>query len=228
MSGTYPEVDKSMLQSNILNLLQRPKTEELVHRYFNPKHEEPFAGSLFDTLGDNRPERFGIDDLLALNLLDEPVNAYQVKRITSGEFDNLLSEICDKSDVTALAGQHYEKAIELWEALRDVKGFGPTRISKLLARKRPKLLPIRDSVVNEILGITGFSWWRALSDSFRDSEITEVLRSFNPSANVKPSLLRVLDVAVWMHGSRSRAAKKVRLEFCVPDPSNRASRIRRN
>jgi hypothetical protein len=39
---------------------------------------------LFDTLGTNYPARFGTDDLLALNLLDEPVNAYQIECVMSG------------------------------------------------------------------------------------------------------------------------------------------------
>lgn len=217
MTVKHPEVDQDLLSNRILHVLERPKTKELVHRYFNPRFEEPFAGSLFDTLGENHPKQFGIDDLLSLNLLDEPVNAYQVKQITSGNFDKLLAEISSTADITQLNGQLYEKANELWESLTEVKGFGPTRVSKLLARKRPKLLPIRDSVVNELLGIKGLSWWRALSASFGHTNITALLDNIDPGAEHEPSALRILDVAIWMHGSRSRTARKVRREFGLPD-----------
>ena len=214
MAKTLGEINEAILTQRIHALLTRPKTQELIQRYFNPMGEEPFAGDLFDTLGENLPKTFGRDDLLSLNLLDEPVNAHQVKRVTSGEFDALLAEVCPTAHITNLSGATFGKATALWEALSDVKGFGPTRISKLLARKRPNLLPIRDSVVNRVLEIEGYSWWKALSQTMTEAEIVSLLTGLRPTANKQgPSLLRVLDVAIWMHGSNSRAARKVRREF---------------
>jgi len=218
MTDEIEEINETVLTQRIKALLERPKTKDLVQRYFNPHDKEPFAGNLFDTLGTNDPARFGTDDLLALNLLDEPVNAYQLKCVMSGAFDDMIRDIDQDSDIRALSGDTYKKANELWHALKEVHGFGPTRVSKLLARKRPKLLPIRDSIINEILGIKGYSWWTSLSKTMSQTDVIDLLEEFNPCPDDGgPTLLRVLDVAVWMHGSRAEAARQVRREFGLTD-----------
>jgi len=213
------EIGEKVLTPRIVQLLEHSSTKNLVHRYFNPQGDEPFAGTLFHTLGNNDPSHFGNDDLLSLNLLDEPVTARQIEKLTLGEFDILLQNLCELSDITDLDGEPYEPANKIWGALSEIYGFGPTRVAKLLARKRPKLIPIRDSIVNEQLQITGYSWWRSLAASMRDPRIKELLKDLSPAqdeCDVSP--LRVLDVAIWMHGSQSKAARSVRQELVGNEP----------
>jgi hypothetical protein len=45
----------------------------------------------------------------------------------------MIRDINQDSDIRALSGETYKKANELWYALKEVHGFGPTRVSKLLA-----------------------------------------------------------------------------------------------
>ena len=218
MPQMIPEITEEVLTPRVVELLKRKSTKELVHRYFNPHKNEPFSGDLFHTLPTNDFDCFGNDDLLSLNLLDEPVTAQQIKILTSGKFDDLLRNIDPNVDITELDGSPYEHAINLWIALREVHGFGPTRVSKLLARKRPKLLPIRDQIVNDQLQIKGYSWWKSLAGTMRNTSVKELLRELSPSkATQAPTPLRVLDVAIWMHGSRSSAAREVRRQFGVND-----------
>jgi len=215
-SKPIPDIDDGVLKQRIIELLNRPQVEKLVHRYFNPLRDEPFAGNLFHSLGENHPFRFSRDDLLSLNLLDEPVTARQVELVTSGKFDRLLHPLDPAFDIRMLEGDSYSSAIALWDALDEVPQFGPTRVSKLLARKRPNLLPIRDSVVNRVLGIDGYSWWRPLAQVMNQGSTSDLLRAMTPdSPHGRPTLLRVLDVAIWMYGSNAKAVRDIHLEFGI-------------
>ena len=56
-----------------------------------------------------------------------------------------------------------EQTSALWGVLRKIGGLGPTRTSKLIARKRPPLIPIYDSVVRgAVYGSTTRGYWTRL------------------------------------------------------------------
>jgi len=211
---TLPEITEMVLTPRITNLLSHHFTKKLVRRYFNPLDDEIFAGNTFQTLGINDPHRFGNDDLLSLNLLDESMTAPQIRELTSGRYDELLMHIDPNTDITHLDGDLYDHADQLYRALRRIHGLGPTRVSKLLARKRPELLPIRDSIVNEQLQISGFAWWKSLAATMRQKSVIELLdETTPPTEEGSPARLRVLDAAIWMHGSKSKAVRKVWMEL---------------
>jgi len=82
---------------------------------------------------------------------------------------------------------------------------------KLLARKRPRLIPIYDSVVKQAMGEPE-SWWRPLRAVLRDApDVVDRVEDLRPEA-VDVSTLRLLDVAIWMACSQSKNAKKARSE----------------
>jgi hypothetical protein len=95
-------------------------------------------------------------------------------------------------------------ANRLWDVLRQERdGVGPTRASKLLAAKRPRLLPIWDTFVEQATGMgTLGSWWKVqyvLNDDQR--LVWDWLRELRPLASNVPdsvSELRILDVLLWM------------------------------
>lgn len=214
----FPEITEKVLTPRIIDLLTHRLTRKLVNRYFNPQGHETFSGNYFHTLGINHPEKFSTDDLLSLNLLDESVSTPQIRELTSGQYDELLKQIDSKVDITQLDGDVYEHADRLYKALSEIYGFGPTRVSKLLARKRPDLLPIRDSIVNAKLQISGFSWWKSLASTMRQPSVRELLDELTPASDEDAaSLLRVLDVAIWMHGSRSEGVLKVWRELEIAE-----------
>lgn len=71
---------------------------------------------------------------------------------------------------------------------------------KLLARKRPHLIPIRDSVVETALlpGVDEWwrPWWATLSDR---PDLVVQLEELRAAAEAGDrSLLRLADIAVWM------------------------------
>lgn len=102
---------------------------------------------------------------------------------------------------------------ELWDLLRrdengKLWGMGATKVSKVLARKRPHLVPIQDRVVVAELDATDAGywtmWWKAMhlreNGKSLVADFAHELRDRVPEAG-KLSLLRTLDIAIWMHGT---------------------------
>lgn len=101
---------------------------------------------------------------------------------------------------------------ELWNLLRrDEEGnlwnMGATTVSKIMARKRPALVPIQDSVVMRELGSADSTywdqWWQAMHLNIDGRPVVagfaRQLRGSVPEA-AHLSLLRTLDIVIWMHG----------------------------
>lgn len=84
--------------------------------------------------------------------------------------------------------------------------MGATTTSKLLAAKRPHLVPVQDSVVTAALlgaGAKGFNWWALWRTRLQGPAGEELRRAACSLAEDVPEarqlfVLRVLDVVVWM------------------------------
>jgi hypothetical protein len=88
-----------------------------------------------------------------------------------------------------------------WHLLRDQPEVGWVIAGKLLARKRPRLLPVYDRVVRCAVGRAP-PFWFALHTALRedDAALHRQLLELRQAARVPEavSVLRVCDVAVWM------------------------------
>jgi len=96
-------------------------------------------------------------------------------------------------------------ASALWSEVRKVPGFGPTRTSKLLARKRPLLLPIFDSIVRDELGLeSSVGHWALMRDltTADDNALWARAERIRDVAGVSEDLspLRIIDIVLWRHG----------------------------
>jgi hypothetical protein len=80
--------------------------------------------------------------------------------------------------------------------------IGPITAGKLLACRRPDLLPVYDSRTKKILKRprTGNWWWHDLPDQFiNDPDLVRELQSVRDRAAAgRMPLLRVFDVMCWM------------------------------
>lgn len=205
--------DIRSLASAVRALLEDYRNPALLATYFADGSHSGFAGRLFDTYGNNPDDNFSGDDLLAASMLDVRFGPSALRRIVlDGDFRTALeklnvdypsSTIIDMADEDDL----FNRVDVLYRQLQDVAGVGPTRASKLLARKRPSLIPIGDSVILRAFGVTDNEhWWQSLGEALKRPEIATALAKLAaPLHDVEP--LRVLDVAAWMLHSRSRAAK---------------------
>lgn len=96
-----------------------------------------------------------------LNVRIEGYHALEILHYQAGTLNDLLSQIPhDVALQDARAAAHIAKrgpAWRLWDAICDIEprpesnGIGPVAAGKLLARKRPCLLPVYDSRINKIL-----------------------------------------------------------------------------
>ena len=94
-------------------------------------------------------------------------------------------------------------ADRLYDAVDTLDGVGRTRTTKLLARKRPRFVPIVDKIVKTALDLPHdwhFQWWR---DALADGNRRERIEALRPEG-VDVSSLRLIDVAIWMACSNSR------------------------
>lgn len=207
-------IDGADVGRRIDELLAEP-TRDLVREYFD--HEGPFAADTFETLGQNPPSDISNDDLLAVTTLDVQLTASALRQLLhkrSDEARRLLADIPGDVDLWEATDDALLAAAAFWEFLRSLPGVDWVIAGKLGARKRPRLIPVLDSVTMPMLGAPAGNAWamigRSLSDESRRERI-EGLRPADISSDV--SLIRLLDVALWMRGSESRNARNVRVRY---------------
>ncbi len=180
-----------------------------------------YSGSYFERLGGGggRPEtayQFTAEDLLAVSMLSVPVVRYYALHVLdfkARELSGLLARIpvdvtlADPEAGDLIAGDG--PAQKLWQVLRDIKPrprdrnrLGPVAAGKLLARKRPHLIPVYDSHVKEVLRrpANDGSWWRDLRcQLLKDEDLVRELESVRSRAGAGHlSLLRTFDIMCWM------------------------------
>lgn len=203
-------ISKNYLGQRIVEVVRAP-ADQLLVAYFD--QDGSFAGSTFDDLPDNPSDRFCASDLLAASLLDVRFGPQAVRRLLEtgpNTFSRLLADIPDDVDLWNATADDLSPAYELWSAVRRLPGVGRTKTSKLLARKRPRLIPIVDSVIRNALPL-GEDSWMSLRATLTDDHIRERIEDVRPPrATSTISTLRLLDAATWMRHSNSRAAKNAR------------------
>lgn len=187
-----------------------------LRRYFGiglPQGAGVFTGGRFEHLaggGDRRQvaNRFTAEDLIAVQTLSVTVPAPVALNLLEGPLGTQLSELLrdipsdtDLSDADASVVADGSPAHMAWCLLEDQYKVGWVIAGKLLARKRPRLLPVYDRVVRCALGHPP-SFWTELRTALHedDAALHHRLLGLRQSAGLPEtvSALRVADVAVWM------------------------------
>lgn len=180
-------------------LLVRADTAEMVSDYLNESSQ--FAAYSFDEVGTNRRDAITNDDVLAVSFLDAPIraSAYRLIVANSGVISQYLARIPAVLDLWHLkeGSTEHDNAVGLWRHLDAVPGMGPTRVSKLMARKRPRLIPILDERVREFFGHDTERFWMPLGHALKDENRRARIDALAPGARPL-SILRLLDIAIWM------------------------------
>ncbi|MCQ1999790.1 DUF6308 family protein [Arthrobacter zhaoxinii] len=208
----------------ILDAGRADAAADLLHRYYTQKLNSGHVrtGARFDTWagGGDSPgaaNRITADDLLALSLLGEDIKGpavvglLETKAPEIGELLELIPVTLELADVTGVEYVHVlgkeSPAWLLWDIFRGYRGgqwrMGATKTSKLLARKRPKLIPIWDPLVARSIGagtsLTQWEEWHALLTA-DDRHLVRHLAAVQDRAAlpVRVSTLRAMDVILWM------------------------------
>jgi hypothetical protein len=189
--------------------LTAPGLDRAVAAYFC---EPEFAGMTFSELGRNPPGEITADDLLAVSLLDITWRP-RVVRILLGsdrqQMSQLLTALPQDTDLWDLSDETLRRIDVLWDALTAIDGIGTASATKLLARKRPRLCPISDSVVIKAVDVPGRTW-DVLRCLLQDPAARAEVEALRPAVAAQATLLRILDVALWVSYSGSAAAQWVR------------------
>lgn len=189
----------------------------LLAAYYQPlTGKAGYTGGRFDAFDPSgtrsvSTSTFTADDLVAVSLLsvEVPARASVELLVTQRRrFEVLLESIGPDRDLAgeaSVAECQFQPAWDLWRALLALPGLGPTTVSKLMARKRPRLIPIFDSVINDtILGGRG-TLWSPLHAALlaEDRALQKRLLRVRATAGLDESIsaLRVFDVVAWMDGS---------------------------
>ena len=184
-------------------------------------HSGDYTGPAFDTYGVNDPNRITSDDLIAMAMLSIAVREGSTSslRPTSilllGSQENriadLLNAIPSDRELQTLAESEFDRWLgpgspgdSLYWLLRKDICIPRVAVYKLLARKRPMLMPIRDTVVEKALKQTAPAWWspwwKALSG---DPYLVRYLADVRAAVD-RPdlSLLRVADIIIWLRNRK--------------------------
>ncbi|MGF7124790.1 DUF6308 family protein [Rhodococcus sp. TAF43] len=149
---------------------------------------------------------FTADDLVAVTLLSvavSPDGADIILRERRDEFAELLREVGPDRDLVDEADEMTPEspAWRLETALWTVPSVGRTVASKLIARKRPRLYPIYDRVVGEVLD-TKKAHLNPVRQALRDNdrELHNRLVALRERAELPAAVpaIRILDVLAWM------------------------------
>ncbi len=151
---------------------------------------------------------FTSDDCMAGTLLSVSIPgpaAHTLLVRDRKRFSALLANVGPDRDLATGEGpitEDWPGSVLYW-AVRELHGVGRTKASKLLARKRPALIPIWDSVIG---GVTqaGDSFWEPLRQELRadDAALHRRLLRLRDRAGLSPAVtaLRVFDVVCWLEG----------------------------
>jgi Family of unknown function (DUF6308) len=187
-------------------------------KYFGREpYKEAFTGASFDGLGgggdrDEVRDVVTAEDLVAVSMLsiNFPARAaLQILGPDSQEISNLLRQVPTELDLVDVDPDQLNNswpAWQLWSLLMKVPGVGWVTANKLVARKRPRLLPVYDAVVRKQLGAPK-NYWQALNHDLRadDKGLHRQLLRIRQDAGIGNdiSALRVFDIVTWMIGRHS-------------------------
>ncbi|MER5336784.1 DUF6308 family protein [Micromonospora sp. NPDC002717] len=209
-----PQSERSMSRSEIRALLDDSRSAVDLQRYFHAAGPSAFTGGQFERLGGggDRPECRDVvtaEDLIAVELLSVRVPPSTALELLQGRLgEDVSAELAQiptsvrlgSADAVPLMdkGGHADCA---WRLLRKADGIGWVVAGKVLARKRPRLVPVYDEVVSCAFR-TGKGFWCWLHERLREEDhaLEQQLVDLGVRAGVPSEVtpLRVLDVVVWM------------------------------
>ncbi|WP_104168605.1 DUF6308 family protein [Arthrobacter sp. SX1312] len=210
----------------ILNASHVNEAVELVKQYYGPLKDtgRPRSGAHFDEWagGGYRAEAANEltgDDFVAVSMLSvdvPPEAAIGLAGHRTGDVRRLLGQIPASLDFTTLTPTQFDAhlgpdspAQQLWDILRGRQdypwGIGPTTASKIMARKRPKLVPVFDSYIGPMMGLpknSSADQWTVWHQAFQeDPRLASRLDAIRLAAGAPPSAsrLRIMDIVLWLH-----------------------------
>lgn len=216
----------------------RVRAEMVLRHYFKQLAGDNggYTGGAWDTFDPSgtreaNPDTFTADDLIACSLLSAPIPgraAVELLDRRAERFSQLLAGVGEDRDfieVNDPDGPELQGLDRLDRELRALPGVGLTRTTKLLARKRPRLVPIVDGVIKQVVFSGGPHYRTPLHRALtaNDRRLWKHLAELKASAGLDSAVpvLRVFDVLAWMDGtgnsSKALAGDEIESTVLVED-----------
>lgn len=204
--------------SALVSLVDQSASIRDLRRYYGvdlPTGERlAFTGGRFDFLGGggDRPgtrDLVTATDLVAVQLLGIEIPGTAMLDLLEGAPGRALAGHLSQIDPMVELDSDAARALirpggaadAAWRLLTDQVGVGWVTAGKLLARKRPRLVPVYDRVVRCVVGAPE-SFWEYLHHALREDRgrLRIRLEELRVEAGLPEgtSPLRVLDVVLWM------------------------------
>lgn len=218
----FPSVKNAILdfaRTQTLTALQDSGTPKRLAEFYDP--EGNYAGATFTQLEPREPNRITGTDLLATGTLSVTTPPRAVRRFleepqTMSELSRLL-EALPAVKLEETTAQDFGAMSEFYDLVKESLAKAGTKFpnawvtaSKIAARKRPELFPVRDSKVCELLGIQKLGDrekdWYVFRELMLDSEIQGLLSGLPEQVQtaageaplrLEPAPLRLLDAVLW-------------------------------
>ena len=170
------------------------------------------AGYAYDTSSDPDPAVFGEPDLRRANRGGARISGAEIAAILERRraIERALRAIALDAPLTGAAGSVPWYALrELFDAFADIRGVGFSKMTKTLHKKRPALIPMLDSVVQQYLedddlGVHAPFGERAVRfvkgykrDLDRNRAGMRALRQELAKRGYALTEVRILDVLIW-------------------------------
>lgn len=199
-------------KSAVHAMLAHPRAALNLAAFYDP--QGGYAAATFQTLAPNDPQDLTPSDLLAVTLMDVSVRPAALRRLLEPGTDRdavlrALRAVPPDFDLAHADAPALDAAAAFYQSLKDVlRGNKWVTASKIAARKRPSLIPVRDSVVVAELGLRNRDFredWTVIRHLLQDGDVVGPLRALARTASTDEigladvSDLRLLDTLVWMY-----------------------------
>jgi hypothetical protein len=206
----------------LIDVVRGESALESLRAYFHESPPRLYTGRRFEALagGGDRPATRDIitaDDLVAVQTLSVAVPAEVSIDLLDGPLRRRMSDLLPQIPTGVELGtdgarelvEDGSPADRAWHLVKSRTDVGYVTAGKLMARKRPHLIPVYDDVVSCLFGKPDHVWL-GLHDALAadGGALRKELNATRESANLPAaaSLLRVLDVILWMsHRSSHRS-----------------------
>lgn len=218
-------------QFRLVDSRHRLLASRAIERYFNTEGER-FSGSQFEALIDvANPDVITERDLIAVNTLSVEIPIRASLWILSAEgkaatkrclaaVDPSMNIWDDDAGRALGPGGPMRELWDLlgtaaWPAPRPGNGLGGrTKRSKLLAAKRPGLIPVTDRVVRSVLPKVE-DYWTAFRHALITKDVRDEIEAATGKAPDGVTLLRRIDAAIWTMAQYPKAETRARHQVGV-------------
>jgi hypothetical protein len=224
LAKNFPEVPTDVLERATdlaLTVLQDEETPNRLSYYYDPSTD--YVGRSFVDLEPRDSSRVTAADLMAVSMLDISFPASAVRRLldnpeTQQEISTRLQALPQRP-LESTTAEDVQVMSAFYDSIKPLLSNASSRTSnrwvaasKLTARKRPDLFPIRDRVVCGHLGLLPLrdksKDWMVFRHIMRNEKIQTLLAalpaeiasaSAGEQTNIDLEPLRILDAAIWMY-----------------------------